>query len=262
LQRDKYKYTFRFISIQALLLWWSAAAQAYASPWLQEPGDALLITTTETFSANDDSFRQVRTKSFVEFGLTENWMIGGTASYDVSESNGQRVQEIQSGFSEAGLYLQRHIWRQDMLQISGKLTYYTGTRQTRLSNGQTSVATRDPTLESTLLVGHTLSANGKHFTTAEISYRTSLGADADLVKADFTYGYQPNESWLLLLKNYNTFTADDLTTTPNAYEVHRLSPAIVWQRPRTSYELSVTTDLSGANISEGDSLTFGIWQRF
>ena len=248
----------------AAAAFFAACAPTHASPWNREDGGLFVATTANYYRSSSDVSRYTRIDSdtYLEFGLTPEWMLGGRVSYGTSISDSAAGSVTDSGLNEAELYLQRQIQRGDHSATSLKLS---GVRSGSLStDAQSGAPTPNMEFEIRALHGRDiLKKPFKAFATAEAAYRRRIGGDADQIRADTLIGIEPGADFLLLLE------AQSITSLRNEdpgladFDLYKGQVSIVWRKSRRwSLAAGARREFATRNIAPGTSLFLGLWSEF
>ena len=94
--------------LAAAAVFLAASLPAQASPWNRKDSGLFVATTANYYRSNTGISRYTRIDSdtYLEFGVTPSWMLGGRASYGTSISESAAGSLTESGLNESELYLQ------------------------------------------------------------------------------------------------------------------------------------------------------------
>lgn len=241
-----------------------ALAPAAASPWNRKDGGFFVSTTANYYwsEAPDGSYARIDSDTYLEFGLSGDWMTGGRVSYGTGISKSQAGRIVESGLNEAEIYLQRQIQRGAHSATSAKIS---AVRSGALSvDAQTGKPSPNFEIEIRALHGRDLILSPvKAFAAGEVGFRRRFGGDAGQVRADALIGIEPSSDWLVLLE------AQSITSLRNEdpgfvdYDLYKGQVTVVWRKSRRwSVAAGARKELSARNISPGTAGFIGLWSEF
>ncbi|NHK27987.1 hypothetical protein FF098_008735 [Parvularcula flava] len=256
----QYSLTAPAFLLAAFLSLWPGLAEA--SAWTRPAGDILLINRGEYFRGSHFAARyeQIATSLYVEAGLTDRVMLGGSLFY-ADQFNDGAFAGASSGIATAEAFVQGRLHKTENAVFSASLLYSAETNISRvLAAGTGELVEQDAAIEPALHYGRDI---GKIFLSAKAGYRTSLGLDPERLNTELVIGWKPDERWMVMVKSLNTTSLTDGDRPLADYDIYRLEPVIAWTpKGPTSYEIGLRTDIGGRNIATGTAAFFGIWSRF
>jgi len=255
-----YSLTAPAVLLAALLCSWPGIAAA--SAWTRPAGEVLLINRGEYFRGSHLAARyeQIATSLYLEAGLTDRLMMGGTLFY-ADQFNDGEFAGASSGIATAEAFIQARFHQTEASVFSGSLLYSAETNISRvLAIGTGEMVEQDAGLEAAFHYGRNI---GKVFLSAKAGYRTSLGLDPERLNTELVIGWKPDERWMVMVKSLNTTSLTDGNRPLSDYDIYRLEPVIAWTpKGPTTYEIGLRTDVHGRNTATGTAAFFGIWSRF
>ena len=235
---------------------------ASASAWTRPSGEILLINRGEYFRGSHLSARyeQIATSLYLEAGLNDALMLGGTLFY-ADQVNDGVFAGASSGIATAEIFLQARLRQTDKAVVSASVLYGAETNVSRvLAAGTGEMVEQDAGLETALHYGRNI---GPVFLSAKAGYRTSLGLDPERLNTELVIGWKPDHRWMVMVKSLTTTSLTDGNRPLSDFDIYRLEPVIAWTpKGRTTYELGLRADIEGRNIATGTAAFFGIWSRF
>jgi len=250
-----------------------ASSQANASPWARADDELFVITRADYFKADlgpvntidgivDSRFERLETNTYVEFGLTEKITIGGKALYGTSWLTRGATVETASGFSEGEVFGQYQAFRSHAhagavkLAVARPAKFLSGSRPELQSDGV------DVTI-STLYGRNLLIKPVKIFTSTEIGYRKRFSDSADQIRIDATIGMEPSDKLLFLIDFFSTISLQNETDGGADFDIVKAQPSLLWRATdRWAFQLGLTEEITGRNISRGRTFFVGLWSRF
>lgn len=240
------------------------AASAQASPWNRADGQLFVSTTANYYWSSTETSRYERIDSdtYLEFGVTPDWMAGGRVSYGQSFTQFSTGSTNDSGLNEAEFYVQRQFQRGEHSATSAKFSVV---RSGGLStDAQTGAASPNMEFEARVLHGRDVLLEPiKIFATAEAGYRRRFGGDADQIRAEALVGFEPSRDWLLLIE------AQSITSLKNEapgfadYDLYKGQASIVWRKHRRwSVIAGARREFASRNIASGTAFFAGLWSEF
>lgn len=237
---------------------------AHASPWNRRDGALYVSTLANYYSSNTDVSRYSRfdNETYVEYGATPRWMIGGRVSYGTSISASGEETVAASGLNEAEIYLQRQIQRGAHSATSFKIS---GVRSGSLSrDAQLGPPAPNMEVEFRALHGRDIQLNPfKIFAAGEIAYRRRFGGDADQFRADALIGIEPASRLLLLIEQQSIVSLRNEAPGLADFDIYKGQASIVWRKsPRLAVVIGARKDLAARNIAPGAAVFAGLWSEF
>lgn len=247
--------------------------RAAASPWVQAEKRLLLISRTDHFKADlgqveidgvwlESNFERIDAQTYIEYGLTQNIMVGGKAIYGTSWLRRGHDIETANGFSELEAFGQLQIFRgiksvgSARIGLSRPSNFSSGARPALQSDGID--------IDASFLYGRNLtSGKFKLFSTLEAGFRKRTGDAADQIRLHSTLGLEPGDRWLVLVESFSTTSLGNNENGGADFDIVKIQPSILWRlSPRFGFQLGATQEVTGRNIALGRSFFFGIWSRF
>ena len=252
---------FRYCAIALAAM---CATPAAASPWNRDDGRLFIATTSEFYQSKTPISRYWRADAdtYIEFGITPNWMTGGRFSYGTSNSETLNGAFTESGINETSLYLQRQIKRGSRSASAVKIT---AARAGRLSvDAQTGIPSPNMEAEVRGLYGRDLLLEPfKIFATAEVAYRRRFGGDADQIRTDLLVGVEPTKRLLILLEGQSIVSLQNETAGFADYDLYKGQGSIVWKVGRKwSIVGGARKEFQTRNIVPGTAYFVGVWTTF
>jgi hypothetical protein len=237
---------------------------ANASPWNRADGDLFVSTTADYYWSETAISRYSRTDSdtYVEFGATDDWMLGGRISYGTSISNNVAGTFTDTGLNEAEIGLQRQFRRGEHSATSFKVSV---ARSGSLSiDARTGAATPNMEFEIRALHGRDLLlAPIKIFATADTASRRRLGGDADQIRADTLVGIEPSKHFLLLLEMQSVVSLKNEDPAFADFDLYRGQASLVWRKSRRwSFIGGGRKEFSTRNLPGGTAVFIGVASAF
>jgi len=242
----------------------AVSSPAQASPWNREDGGLFVATTANYYQSKTDISRYTRIDSdtYLEFGVTPVWMLGGRASYGTSISDSAAGSFTETGLNEAELYLQRQLQRGEHSATSVKIS---GVRSGSLStDAQSGAPTPNMEFELRALHGRDIVLKPfKIFATAEAGYRRRLGGDADQIRADALIGVEPGARFLVLLETQSIVSLRNESPGFADFDLYKGQVSAIWRKSRRwSFVAGARKEFATRNIASGSSLFLGVWSEF
>lgn len=243
---------------------YAACAAAHASPWNREDGGLFFSTTANYYSSKSalSSYSRTDSDTYLEFGLTPAWMLGGRISYGTSNSESAAGAVTDSGLNEAELYLQRQLLRGAHSATSVK---FSGIRSGRLSiDAKSGASTPNMEFEIRALHGRDIILQPfKVFAVGETAYRRRLGGDADQIRADALIGIEPASQFLFLFEAQSIISLKNEDPGFADFDLYKGQASIVWRRSRRwSFAAGARKEFATRNIEAGTSFFLGLWSEF
>lgn len=239
-------------------------ASAEASPWNRADGGLFVATTANYYGSSTATNRYTRIDSdtYLEFGLTERWMLGGRVSYGTSIGDSLAGRTTANGLNEAEASVQRQVQRGEHSATAIKLS---GVRSGRLSiDAQTNAPTPNMEIELRALHGRDLVLEPfKIFGTAELAYRRRFGGDADQIRGDALIGLEPSSSWLVLVEAQSIKSLRNEQPGFADFDLAKAQASIVWRKSRRwSVVVGARKEFSARNLAPGTAAFVGLWSEF
>lgn len=237
---------------------------AHASPWNREDGGLFVSTTANYYSSKSalSSYSRIDSDTYLEFGLTPAWMLGGRISYGTSNSASAAGSGTDSGLNEAELYLQRQLQHGAHSATGVKLS---GIRSGRLSiDTQSGAPTPNMEFEIRALHGRDIILQPfKVFAAGETAYRRRLDGDADQIRADALLGIEPGSQLLFLLEAQSIISLRNEEPGFADFDLYKGQASVVWRRSRRwSFAAGARKEFATRNIESGTSFFLGLWSEF
>jgi hypothetical protein len=241
-----------------------AVSPAVASPW-NRTNDAIFTSTTANYyrsNAPASAFTRIDSDTYFEYGVTDNWMLSGRASYGTSISDRTAGRITATGLNEAELSLQRQIQRAEHSATSFKIS---GGRSGVLSaDAQSGPPSANYEMEIRALHGRDILLSPlKIFATAELGFRERFGGDAEQVRADTVIGIEPSRTWLLLIEAQTITSLGNETPGFADFDLYKGQVSIVWRKSRKfSIILGGRKEFAARNLETGAAGFIGVWSEF
>lgn len=244
--------------------YFAASLPAHSSPWNRADSGLFVSTTTGYYSSKTvvSRYSRVDSDTYLEFGATPSWMLGGRVSYGTSFSDSAAGAFTDTGLNQAEIYLQRQIRRGEHSATSVKLS---GARSGRLSTDAQSGASA-PNMEIELRALHgrdVMLEPFKIFIAGEAGYRRRFGGDADQIRADALVGFEPNSRLLLLLETQSVISLKNEDPGFADFDLHKGQASVIWRRSRRwTFVAGGRKEFAARNIPAGTSFFIGVWSEF
>ncbi|MCA8888977.1 MAG: hypothetical protein KDA46_09120 [Parvularculaceae bacterium] len=242
----------------------AACAPASASPWNRDDGGIFLASTASYYFSDtqQSKYTRIDADTYLEFGLSDNWMASGRVSYGVSTTDTDADSFTDNGLNEAELSIQRQLQRGLHSATAIKLS---GVRSGALSiDAQSGAPTPNMEIELRALHGRDLVLNPvKVFAAGEVAYRRRFGGDADQVRADALIGVEPSRSWLVLLEAQSIVSLQNEDPGFADFDLYKAQASIVWRKSRRwSIVVGGRKEFATRNIAPGTTAFIGLWSEF
>ncbi len=251
----------------------AASSAASASPWARANNELIIISRADYFKADlgpvntingivDSHFERLISNTYVEYGLTDTITLGGKALYGTSWLTRGGATETASGFSEVEAYVQHQVFRSPIhagavrLAVARPANFASGARPELQSNGID--------MDVSALYGRNIiNTPVKVFTATEVGYRKRISDSADHIRVDATIGLEPSENFLFLFDFFSTISMQNESVGGADFDIVKIQPSLLWRiRPMWAFQVGMTEEISGRNISTGRTYFFGLWSRF
>lgn len=240
------------------------ASAADASPWNRPDGDVFLANRIDYFRSSTDvsSYARIDSDGYVEWGVTDRWMVGGKAVWGtafVTDAGGRRTV---SGFGESDLFVQRQLKRGAHSASAVRLA---GVRSGAVAAGaRPGEQSGGFDVDVRALHGRDILLQPfKVFVAAEAGYRHRLSGAADQARGEFLVGVEPSRRFLVLLETQSIISIQNNKPDFDDFDLHKAQVSLVW---RASRRLAVVagarTEFAGRNIEPGDAFSLGFWTQF
>lgn len=244
--------------------YFAASFPAHSSPWNRTDSGLFVSTTTGYFASKTavSRYSRIDSDTYVEFGATPLWMLGGRVSYGTSFSESAAGAFADAGLNEAEIYLQRQIRRSEHSATSVKLS---GVRSGSLSiDAQSGASAPNMEIELRALHGRDVMLEPfKIFVTAETGYRRRFGGDADQIRADALVGFEPSSRLLLLLETQSVISLKNEDPGFADFDLHKGQASVIWRRSRRwSFVAGGRKEFAARNRAAGTSFFIGVWSEF
>ncbi len=257
--------------IAGILAVWPLAAPA--SPWPRGENNVFISSRANYFRATgdflgstpgetSDRFERYETDTYLEYGLSDRYTIGGKIVYGTTTVGNRFETVTDSGFSEIEGFLQRQLWGGEKGVGAVNLTF---ARPSRFDAGvRQSVQSDGPALEARFLYGRDfIERPVKIYAAAEIGYRRQFQDAADQARSQFTLGVEPVPRFLFLLQSFNTVSVRNETNAGADFDVYQVAPSLVWRAGRRwSVQAGVIHEYAGRNLERGTTYSIGLWTAF
>ncbi len=249
------------------------ALKAHASPWARNTGELFVVSRADYFAAGltpettasglvENRFERVDSHTYLEYGLLPDFTIGGKAIYGTAWLTRSTSIETAAGFSEIDIFGRYQILRSSKhagaIQITGVIpfSFQSGVRPGLESNGAD--------LDIAFLYGRNMRlGRGKTFFATELGFRKRISDSADQIRTRVTFGYEPNDRWLLLMDAFGTLSLRNESIGGADYDIFKIQPSLVLRAGRKwSVQIGATEEISGRNIALGRTVFIGLWSVF
>ncbi len=242
----------------------AACAPAHASPWNRKDSGLFLSTTANYYRSDTNVSRYTRIDSdtYLEFGVTSEWMLGGRFSYGTSITDSPAVSSTDSSLSEAEIFAQRQIQRAEHSATSLRLT---GARSGNLSiDAQSGAPAPNMEFEIRALHGRDIILKPfKIFAASEVAYRHRLGGDAEQIRADALVGLEPVSPLLILLEAQSITSLRNENAGFADFDLYKGQASVIWRKSRRwSFIIGARKEISARNIAPGTAYFIGAWSEF
>lgn len=247
----------------------TAYGAAQASPWTRIDGEMLVISRADYFHSDltsqdpqGGSFRALNNDTYIEYGLTDDVMLGGKVVYGSSWLTNSYTTSTDTGFSEFEAYAQYQLLRNSRDAVSVKLS--AGRPAAFHPGARANISPGGADIELTALYGRNIIRRPiKIFAAVEAGYRKRIGAPADRVKTQLTIGVEPSKRWVFLAEAFSTTSVRNKSVTGADYDLIKLQPSIVYRfNTRWAVQAGVSQDVSTRNLAPGRSYFFSLWSAF
>ncbi|MEZ5894197.1 MAG: hypothetical protein R3C58_13770 [Parvularculaceae bacterium] len=249
-------------------MWICATTCAAASPWARPDDELLVITKTEYFTANLEqqdpaggSFDRLDADIYVEYGLSDNVMLGGKAIYSNAWLTRSDSAESSSGFSQIEIFGQYEFLRTDKNALSARVT---AARSAAVISGSGGVEANNADLEIAALYGINIRpAPLKMFAAAEAGYRRRFGDPADQLRFQATVGVEPHKRILFLAEAFGTYSLRNEDLGGADYDIVKLQSSLVARlTQRMAVQAGASKEVAGRNLARGHAFFIGFWSAF
>ena len=252
------------------------AQDVLASPWPRTQYSFFTATGTEFFTADGDfifdvpplidsqtdRFQRIQTNTYIEFGLTDRWLISFKANYALTTVTSPNSVVTSNGFTAIEGLIQRTIWQSPNNFFS-----------VALSAGQDNAFSGGvrPGLQSDGIDGEVRVLYGRNFSntpfsafaTAELAYRRRFGSAADQIRADFKLGAQPHPRVLVLADFFTILSARNEDIGGADFDVIKIQPSVaVRTLGNWRVQTGVNFEVAGRNLDRGNSVFVSLWSSF
>lgn len=248
-------------------------AQASAGAWTLAPGETKIIVTTTLSKADEEfgpdgtlvslsEFRKVETSLFVEFGIADEITLIGAAAYRNERITDVGVSRSQSGPTHLDLGARVRLGKIDdtIISLQSLISRHTA------SEGEDPFGSQSGDLdyEIGLITGQPFDLFGlKGFTDSETAYRYRPGGRADEVKVNVTLGFQPDDTWMVLVQSFNFTSIGPEALIGKRTRSHKLKLSLVRRvHENLSVELGAFKTIAGENIVEETAGLLAFWYNF
>lgn len=244
-------------------------AGAQASPWARPDGELLVISSAKYFRADLTSqdpdggeFQRIESDTYVEYGVTENVMIGGKAIYGSTWLTRAGATQSSSGFTEIEGFAQYQFLRSNKQAGSVKLSvakpaaFQSGARENFQSDSIDA--------EIAALYGrNVLFEPVKVFAAVETGYRKRFGDAADLIRSQITVGVEPGDRWVFLLEGFSTVSLRNEDPGGADFDIIKIQPSVVYRfNRRWAIQAGMNEEIEGRNLALGRTFFLGVWSAF
>lgn len=241
-----------------------SAAPAAASPWNRGGGDIFVANRLDYFRSSTDAstYARLDTDAYVEWGVTDRWMIGGKAAFGTAFIEDADGATTVSGFGESEIFLQRRLQRGEHSATalrfagvwSGDVT--DGARPGEQAGGYD--------IDLRALHGRDIILRPiKIFAAAEAGYRHRFSGASDQARAEFLVGVEPSRRFLILLEAQSIISVRNNAPGFDDFDLFKAQGSLVWRATgRWSVVAGARTEFGARNIVPGDAFFLGFWKEF
>ncbi len=242
---------------------------AHASPWARIDGEALVITRADYFQTDlisqdpaGGTFRAFNSDTYIEYGLTDDFMIGGKVVYGSSWLTNSYTTSSDTGFAEFEAYVQHQFLRNDRHAASVRLS--AGKPAALHPDAHSDLAAGGADVEIAALYGSNILRDPvKIFAAAEVGYRKRIGLSADIVKTQLTVGFEPSRHWVFLVEAFSATSIRNEELNGADYDLVKVQPSIVYRfNHRWAVQGGFSQDVSTRNLAPGRSYFISLWSAF
>ncbi|WOI53404.1 hypothetical protein [Parvularcula sp. LCG005] len=232
---------------------------ALASPWGRLAQDYLAISRIDHYRSTDSGrdFQQQSAQTYVEYGLTDHWTIGGQAAQGWQRKKDAFGDDHRAGLIDAELFVQRRFLETGghVLSVQGLVAPQTPLDEmVAIDTGDQ----REAAGQIAVLYGF---SRERHFIAASTGWRKSFGDDADQWRTDVTIGRHGPDGGMTLLDIYSTVSIGaSLAVYGIDYDLVTLAPSRVFKVGRRSHlQIGARFDVAGENIDRGHGAFIALW---
>jgi len=249
---------------------------AHAGAWLMPEGEGLAITQLTHFTSDSywdargarqsqDRFSKWEIQPYVEYGLTPNLTIGGSAYLQQVQQGGDKNR----GIADPELFLRTIVWQRGAQVVSLQPLIKLPSRfEHNESNPRGGSASTDA--ELSLLYGHSLHLlSDRDYLDARIGYRERTGNLNGQFKADIALGLSPSQHWQLIpAARYVRASIPEATPAFSEsgeldYDLLKAELTIAYKLPSGNWLQATCFDhVSGVQTGDGRGLSLGYAVRF
>jgi hypothetical protein len=245
---------------------------AFAGAWTLEQGEGAAIATVTSSRADkgfDGSnelqsiprYSKTEVQALLEYGAT-NWFTVMLAPSLQHVGIAAPFEAQRTGFGYTDIGGRTRLWESSSWVLSAQTTLRVpGTFD---KTNAAAIGYTDPEIDVRGLLGYGFTAGAwPAFVDMQLAQRFRLGGPPDEFRADFTFGLQPRDRWLVLVQSFNVISegAGDRAYPSYAYYKFQVS-AVYAMTPAMSLQLGAFTTYAGRNALQENGLVFGGWYKF
>ncbi|MEO1252616.1 MAG: hypothetical protein AAFW81_09750 [Pseudomonadota bacterium] len=259
--------------IAAGFAWLAALSDAAASPWNPPDGELLVIARADYFTSDlgllsvdgvdvPGEFERLESNTYLEYGVSERWMIGGKAFYGTSWLRRGDATERASGFTEVEGFVQRQLFRSP--RHAGAIKVATSVPSSFDSGVRPSLASDGVDAEFSALYGRTLSYRPvAAFAAVEVGYRKRFSDSADELRFLTTLGAEPIRNVVVLVDTFSVKSVRNERPGGADFDIVKVQPSLIYRFSRRfAVQAGVSEEVAGRNISLGRTWFAGVRGRF
>jgi hypothetical protein len=257
---------------------------ASASPWPQQKGDGLLISSVSYLQENNSlananpavgngTFSRLDLGFYSEYGLTDTLTLGAATRLERVRLRGSSVSGETSGITDVELFVRPVLWRghNSILAAQGMIIVpagYSLDRNPALGDGAVGVEPR-------VLFGQGFDIGSRSsFFDVQAAYRVRFGGPADQVRVDATLGSHLTAKCMLLLQSRNTISMRNQSNDnilgsgfggahETDYDLYTLTLSVVREvAPHWSLEFGGISEVAARNYNNGNGVFSSVWRKF
>ena len=269
---------FRFRALFSIALVF-CAGEAHAGAWLQKEGDGQAIVNyfyLNSSSRFDEKGHEVNASTFVkneinpyiEYGLTEDWTIGGAVSIQsiigTDTNNEGAITEMRPVYAD--LFVRTYLLTGEDEIGSYVISIQPGLRIPMQESAGINPEGDDIIPELKIIGGHNFRLfERNHFTELSAAYRSRKGLIEDMTKIEATVGFDVYDDVVILPQLFYEKTLGRMSgdTNPANYDLLKGQLSVVYQfEDDLRLQAGAYYNLDGTNTAAGEGLVFSTWYEF